>query len=115
MTKPQDHALQLPKTFVTRKGAMLLFAQNGKHTMFDQEKQHRNDEKIKVDASVIVEEQMPPAEKRKMFLEFLDVFLKDETRNQHANSVPVKLKENNWTRYIFQIVFSRRGILIQCF
>ena len=84
MTKPQDHALQLPKTFVTRKGAMLLFAQNGTHTMLDQEKQHRNNEKIKVDASVIVEEQMPPAEKRKMFLGFLMCFskMKQETNMQ---------------------------------
>ena len=100
MTKTNDHALQLPKTFVTRKGAMMLFAQNGPHTVLGLEKQHRNDEKIKVDTSLMVEEQMPQLEKRKMLLEFLDMFLKDETGNQHPHSKPIQLKENNWTRYL---------------
>lgn len=43
MNKTQDNALQLPKTYVTRRGAILLFAAQ-KEKQNETEKQHRNDE-----------------------------------------------------------------------
>jgi hypothetical protein len=75
----------------------LLFAQNGKQNVYERRKQTRNDEKINL---VNVEEQMPQGEKRKLFLEFLDVFLKDQTTNKQTISQSINLKENNWIRYL---------------
>jgi hypothetical protein len=47
---------------------------------------------------VRAEVQMPQDEKRKLFLEFLEVFLNEQTTNKQTISRPINHKENNWTR-----------------
>ena len=74
----------------------MLFSQHAKHNVLDQE---RENDKIKAENMVKFEEQMPQSEKRKLFLEFLDVFLKDETTKKQSTSKPDNFKENNWIRY----------------
>lgn len=98
LTKTQDNVIQLPKTFLTRKGAILLFAKIRKQREVKNE-QERHDEKIKDETSVTIDDQVLQDEKRKLFFEFLDVFLKDETTGKRAFSKAINPKENNWIRY----------------
>ena len=65
--------------------------------MYEREKPNKNDEKVRTGSLLTTEEEMPEGEKRKLLLEFLEVFLKDQTTNKETGSIPINLKENNWT------------------
>ena len=84
----------------------MLFAKNGRQNAYQREKQNRNDEKLKTDSLVAAEEEMPEGEKRKLLLQFLEVFLKDETTNKETGSNPINPKENNWTTCVMLLLVS---------
>ncbi|XP_028398106.1 calponin homology domain-containing protein DDB_G0272472-like [Dendronephthya gigantea] len=91
----QNQVLKLPKTYLTRKGAILLFAAHHARKNHESEKQNKNIENSRGEGLGQVEEQIPPHQKRKLFLEFLDVFLKDQDTNKQEISRPIDQKQNN--------------------
>lgn len=103
ISQTQNQVLKLPKTYLTRKGAILLFAAHHARKQHESEKQNRNIENTRDEGLGHVEEHIPPDEKRKLFLEFLDVFLKDQSTNKQEISKPNDQKENNSTRYVHQV------------